>query len=130
MYVDANELVFKAIILYRNVIVFVLWLLGLTLTLKSIIIFSFLRKSIFLLHDVVVGVRLEIKNARELEVLVDLIVAECVEVEHNALQMQDQHVGCLCDECALADIHLLIAAVAVVVVDYLAFHLLCQAFVD
>mmetsp|Transcript_23113 Transcript_23113/g.22528 ORF Transcript_23113/g.22528 Transcript_23113/m.22528 type:complete len:203 (+) Transcript_23113:115-723(+) len=92
-----------------------------------LIAFFGLLDPLFLLHDLIERVGLEVQLVRELKVVVEFVVLEGVEVEHEPLQVHNEHIGGLGDEHPFADVHLLAAPFALVVVDHLPLHQLLQA---
>ena len=76
------------------------------------------------------AVRLEIKDVGEGAEGVDFIVLECVEVEADPLKMHDKNVGRRCNHCALLQVDLPVAAVALVVVDDFALDQLLERLFD
>jgi hypothetical protein len=135
-----NELVLKAVLLswllalvglsfFLALLTLLRRLLGLLLFRVSVRLRALFAKPIFLAHHLVVGVRAEVEQLRELEVLVNFVVLERVEVEDDALQVHDEDVWGLSDQSALADVHLLLAATALVIANDLACDQLGQALV-
>mmetsp|Transcript_33660 Transcript_33660/g.51963 ORF Transcript_33660/g.51963 Transcript_33660/m.51963 type:complete len:204 (-) Transcript_33660:5923-6534(-) len=124
---DASEPVFEAVlnlgldvvfVLFALLLLFLLVLYGL-LVFVGLAVLGFLGlvESLFLVHDFPVGIRLEVEHLRELEQVVQLIILERVEVEHDSLEVDDQHVGRVRNQGALVNIHLLLTAGALVVID-------------
>lgn len=135
MDIDATQLVLEAVFFGRLLVLLVLFFVLICIFVFDFPVFivvafcSFFLKPVLLAHDLVVGVRLEIKHLRKLEMLVDLVVGELVEVEDDPLQVHNQHVWSLGDQGPLAHIHLPLAAAALVVVDDLALDQLLKAIV-
>jgi hypothetical protein len=67
----------------------------------------------------VVGVWLKIQNLREVEERVQFVLLEGVEIKHNSLKMEDQHVWSLCDQHTLFHISSFLASSALIVTDVL-----------
>lgn len=76
---------------------------------------------------VMVAVGFQVKNLRKLKVLVDFVIPECIEVENDSLQMNDQDVGSFCDQSSLANIDCLLAAITLVIVYYFALNHFLEA---
>jgi len=79
---------------------------------------------------VMVAVGFQVKNLRELKVLVDFVISECIEVENDSLQVNDQDVGSFCDQRTLANIDCLFAAITLVIVYYFALNHFLEAVID
>ena len=76
------------------------------------------------------AVRLEIEDVGEGAEGVDFIVLECVEVEADPLKMHNKDVGRRCNHCALLQVDLPVAAVALVVANDLALDQLLERLFD
>lgn len=55
--------------------------------------------------------------------VIQLIVSKSIKVEYDSLEMQNQNVRCFSNQNSLANIDFFIAAIALVVVNHLAFDL-------
>jgi len=77
-----------------------------------------------------VAVGFKIKNLRELKELVDFVISECIEVEHDSLQVNDQDVGSFCDKRSLTNIDCLLAAITLVIVYYFTLNHFLKALLD
>jgi hypothetical protein len=58
----------------------------------------------------------------ELKEWVDLIVSESIEIENNSLQVNDKYIRSLRDQYSLANIYLLLAVIAFVIVNNFSFY--------
>ena len=65
----------------------------------------------------------------ELEVMIDFVILEGVEVKDDPLMVNDKHIWSLCNQSSLTDIHLLLAASALIIADDLTLDLGHEAFV-
>lgn len=81
--------------------------------------FLFLLFGSLLAHYMVVGVWLKIQNLREVKERVQFVLLEGVEVKHNSLKMEDQHVRSLCDKHTLFHVSSFLASSTLIVTDIL-----------
>ena len=115
MHIDTDQLVFEAILLDRLTLLFfsLLFLLELifsehfliVLLLKFILLrlllnlFLLFKEALFA-HDLEVRVWLEVEHGRELAESVDLVCLKRLKVEANALQVHNENIWRLCNQCA------------------------------
>ena len=91
VHVNSNKFVLEAVILHG---LFNLFLFSIRIYFCNCLInFNFFVTW----NHIVVTVRFKIKNLWEFEELVYFVISKCVEVEHNSLKMDDQHIRSLGD---------------------------------
>jgi hypothetical protein len=78
---------------------------------------------------VIVRVWSKVKVLRELEVMIDFVILEGIEVKDDPLMVNDKHIWSLGNQGSLSDIHLLLAASALIIADDLTLDLSHEAFV-
>lgn len=66
---------------------------------------------------------------RELEVMIDFVILEGIKVKDDPLKVNDKYIWSLGNQGSLADIHLLLAASALIIADDLTLDLSLEAFV-
>lgn len=123
MNIHSNKLVLKAIFFLRPLVIFIVLLLDFFLLIISFV----LAYSVLIPHDFKEGVWFQVQLIGELPVGVDFVIAEGVEVKYDSLQMHYQHIWSLGYQCSSTNINLLIAAIALVVIDNFSFYHLHQA---
>ena len=62
--------------------------------------------------------------------LVNFVISERIEVEHNSLKVNDQNVWSFRDQGTFADVDCLLAAIALVIVYYFAFNHFLETVLD
>lgn len=82
------------------------------------------------MHVLLERVPVQFESVWELELAVDFFVAEGLIVEHYPLQVEDQHVWHITEELALLNVNLLLASVALIILNDLTFKLLLKTGVE
>ena len=95
-----------------------------------IFIFYLLLSSILSLHHLFVRVIFQVQNVWKLESGVDLVILECIKVEDDPLEMDNQNIRSFCNETSLKDINFLIASLTSVVINDRTLNHLLQALVQ
>ena len=146
MHVDTDELILIAVILVRFTCLFLSLAFGCKLLLCHLFLIILLvllliaetsffdlllfLKTILLAHDFMEGVWLKVEDVREFTERVNLVVLESVEVEADALQVDDKDIGSRGNHSPLLEVDSPVATAAIIIVDYLSFDHLGERFFD
>lgn len=109
VHINANKFVLEAVVFNR---LFLIWLS---------LCFGYLVNVVLRVScdHIMITVRFQVENLREFKVLVNFVISERIKVEYNSLQVNYQHVRCLCNQGSFADVNCLLATIAFVIVYHL-----------